>query len=59
MVRRVSISDYQGSTSLTYVAARRWIERGLLTDAKGSVRCVEFGPSAFGLKLVSDLELCA
>lgn len=31
----------------------RWIERALLTEAKGSVRAVEFAPSHFGLRLVS------
>lgn len=31
----------------------RWIQRGMLTDAKGSVRGVEWAPPAFGLKLVS------
>jgi hypothetical protein len=32
---------------------RRWAERALLNEARGSVRGVEFGPNAFGLKLVS------
>jgi hypothetical protein len=29
------------------------VEKAFLTDAKGSVRAVEFAPSEFGLKLVS------
>jgi hypothetical protein len=32
---------------------KRWVERALLNEARGSVRGVEFGPNAFGLKLVS------
>ncbi|KAG7544247.1 hypothetical protein FFLO_03360 [Filobasidium floriforme] len=32
---------------------RRWAERALLNEARGSVRGVEFGPNAFGLKLAS------
>ncbi|KZS97211.1 WD40 repeat-like protein [Sistotremastrum niveocremeum HHB9708] len=31
----------------------RWIERALLTEAKGSVRAVEFAPSHFGLRLAT------
>jgi nucleoporin SEH1 len=33
----------------------RWIEKGILTGAKGSVRSVEFAPPspAFGLRVVS------
>lgn len=30
----------------------RWVERAILTDARGSVRSVEFAPHHFGLKLV-------
>ena len=33
--------------------SRRWVERALLNEARGSVRGVEFGPNAFGLKLAS------
>lgn len=31
----------------------RWVERAVLTDARGTVRAVEFAPHHFGLKLVS------
>lgn len=34
-------------------AAPRWIERAVLTEAKGGVRDVCFAPTYFGLKLVS------
>jgi nucleoporin SEH1 len=30
----------------------RWVERAILSDAKGTVRSVEFCPHYFGLKLV-------
>ena len=30
----------------------RWVERAVLSDAKGTVRAVEFAPHHFGLKLV-------
>jgi len=36
---------------------KRWVERALLNEARGSVRGVEFGPNAFGLKLVSVFSL--
>jgi len=32
----------------------RWVERAVLTEAKGSVRDVAFAPAHFGLKLVSE-----
>ncbi|KAJ9112603.1 hypothetical protein QFC19_000623 [Naganishia cerealis] len=32
---------------------KRWIECGLLMDARGSVRNLEFAPNAFGLKLAT------
>ncbi|KAI5886661.1 WD40 repeat-like protein [Schizophyllum commune H4-8] len=31
----------------------RWVERAILTDARGSVRSVEFAPHHFGLKLAT------
>jgi len=34
----------------------RWVERAVLSDAKGTVRSVEFAPHHFGLKLVSFLS---
>jgi hypothetical protein len=36
---------------------RKWQEKAFLTDAKGSVRAVEFVPAEFGLKLVSSFFL--
>ena len=33
-------------------APPRWVERAVLTEAKGSVRDVAFAPAHFGLKLV-------
>ena len=30
----------------------KWVERAVLTDARGSVRAVQFAPHHFGLKLV-------
>lgn len=41
-------SSSQGSGPIS----SRWIERATLTDAKGTVRAVEFAPHHFGLKLV-------
>jgi nucleoporin SEH1 len=35
--------------------ASRWVERAILSDAKGTVRSVEFCPHHFGLKLVRPL----
>lgn len=31
----------------------RWVERATLSDAKGTVRSVDFAPHHFGLKIVS------
>jgi nucleoporin SEH1 len=33
--------------------SERWVERALLTEAKGSVRSVEWAPKGFGMKVVS------
>lgn len=38
--------------TMNATAGKRWIECGLLMDARGSVRNLEFAPNAFGLKLV-------
>jgi nucleoporin SEH1 len=40
-----------GTPSST-ASSSRWVERAVLSDAKGSVRVVEFAPRHFGLKLV-------
>jgi nucleoporin SEH1 len=37
----------------------RWVERAVLTEAKGSVRDVAFAPAHFGLKLVSSTLVIA
>lgn len=42
------------ATSHSSAVGKRWIECGLLMDARGSVRNIEFAPNAFGLKLVSS-----
>ncbi|KAF5329175.1 hypothetical protein D9611_013183 [Ephemerocybe angulata] len=31
----------------------RWVERAVLPDARGTIRCVEFAPHHFGLKLAT------
>jgi hypothetical protein len=43
-----------GMPSTNQTPGKRWIECGLLMDARGSVRNLEFAPNAFGLKLVSS-----
>ena len=35
----------------------RWVERAVITEAKGSVRAVEFAPHHFGLKLARTSSL--
>src|SRR5882724_6373515 len=35
--------------------SERWVERALLTEAKGSVRSVEWAPKGFGMKMVRVL----
>ncbi|KAJ9093629.1 hypothetical protein QFC20_007088 [Naganishia adeliensis] len=37
----------------TTTPGKRWIECGLLMDARGSVRNIEFAPNAFGLKIAT------
>jgi len=37
----------------------RWVERAMNTDAKGSVRAVEFAPHQLGLKLVRAIVCSA
>lgn len=34
------------------VGAGTWVERALLTEAKGGVRAVEWAPKEFGMKIV-------
>lgn len=38
------------------LGSSRWVERVVLSDAKGTVRSVEFAPHHFGLKLVSYIS---
>ncbi|KAI0036245.1 WD40 repeat-like protein [Vararia minispora EC-137] len=37
----------------TTASSSRWVERAVISDAKGSVRAVEFAPRHFGLKLAT------
>ena len=37
----------------------RWVERAVLSDAKGTIRAVEFAPHHFGLKLVRANGHCS
>lgn len=48
-----SASAGVGAGAVKQVHGKRWVECGLLMDARGSVRNIEFAPNAFGLKLVS------
>jgi len=41
-----------GAPSAGSPSSSRWVERSVISDAKGSVRAVEFAPRYFGLKLV-------
>ncbi|KAJ9107634.1 hypothetical protein QFC21_001094 [Naganishia friedmannii] len=42
-----------GGGSHSSTLGKRWVECGLLMDARGSVRNIEFAPNAFGLKLAT------
>ncbi|KAF5380089.1 hypothetical protein D9615_006204 [Tricholomella constricta] len=49
-----------GSSSQSQPPNSRWVERAVLTDARGTVRAVEFAPHHFGLKfaaIASDNQL--
>ncbi|KIY47304.1 WD40 repeat-like protein [Fistulina hepatica ATCC 64428] len=45
--------DPKASANGIQPSTGRWVERALLTDARGTVRGVEFAPHHFGLKLAS------
>lgn len=51
--RTVKIWEELPHQPRTAAQTSKWVERGVLVDAKGSVRSVEFAPPNFGLKLVS------
>ena len=53
--RTVKVWEQAPSFLLENRAGPRWIERSQFSEAKGSVRAVEFGPSSFGLRLVCSL----
>ncbi|KAG6850306.1 hypothetical protein H0H93_015248 [Arthromyces matolae] len=42
-----------GSSASSQPSTSRWVERAVLTDARGTVRAVEFAPHHFGLKLAT------
>lgn len=46
-------ADQQTNANAAGQSSSRWIERAVLTDARGTVRMVEFAPHHFGLKLAS------
>ncbi|KAJ9123086.1 hypothetical protein QFC22_001276 [Naganishia vaughanmartiniae] len=43
-----------GGANHSSALGKRWVECGLLMDARGSVRNIEFAPNAFGLKLTNS-----
>ncbi|KAH9477447.1 Nucleoporin SEH1 [Psilocybe cubensis] len=46
-------NNVNGSAQIHVPITSRWIERAVLSDAKGTVRAVEFVPHHFGLKLAT------
>ncbi|KAG6907680.1 hypothetical protein DXG01_007783 [Tephrocybe rancida] len=44
-----------GASSQSQPSTSRWAERTVLTDARGTVRAVEFAPHHFGLKLQATI----
>ncbi|KAG6845009.1 hypothetical protein H0H87_001781 [Tephrocybe sp. NHM501043] len=42
-----------GASTQSQASTSRWAERAVLTDARGTVRAVEFAPHHFGLKLAT------
>lgn len=54
-----SDSDPQVNGASSSSSGSRWVERASLSDAKGTVRGVEFSPQHFGLKLVSLRTWCS
>ncbi|EIW70255.1 hypothetical protein M231_02761 [Tremella mesenterica] len=53
--RTIRIWEEPSPSQVAQAKDGRWVERGVLTDAKGSVKAVEFGPSSpnYGLRLAS------
>ncbi|GJJ10593.1 hypothetical protein Clacol_004820 [Clathrus columnatus] len=45
--------SFSGVGSGAGASSDRWVERALLSEAKGSVRCVEWAPTAFGMKIAT------
>ncbi|KAF9511262.1 hypothetical protein BS47DRAFT_1346982 [Hydnum rufescens UP504] len=43
----------ENNRNASAVQSLKWVERAVLTEAKGSVRSIEFAPSYFGLKLAT------
>ncbi|GHJ86171.1 hypothetical protein NliqN6_2573 [Naganishia liquefaciens] len=53
MPTAMTTTGTQQTMSMNTTPGKRWIECGLLMDARGSVRNLEFAPNAFGLKLAT------
>ncbi|KAG5728171.1 Nucleoporin SEH1 [Termitomyces sp. T112] len=51
--QQTSGSGSGGTSAQPQPSTSRWIERAVLTDARGTVRAVEFAPHHFGLKLAT------
>ncbi|KNZ74283.1 Nucleoporin SEH1 [Termitomyces sp. J132] len=51
--QQTSGSGIGGTSAQPQPSTSRWIERAVLTDARGTVRAVEFAPHHFGLKLAT------
>ncbi|KAF9486184.1 WD40 repeat-like protein [Pholiota conissans] len=49
----ISQADMNGSGASIGQQGSRWVERAVLSDAKGTIRTVEFAPHHFGLKLAT------
>jgi nucleoporin SEH1 len=50
--QQIGVNGSSGSTQPP-PSNSRWVERAVLTDARRTIRSVEFAPHHFGLKLVS------
>jgi hypothetical protein len=53
--QQIGVNGSSGSAQAS-PSNSRWVERAVLTDARGTIRSVEFAPHHFGLKLVSLLS---
>ncbi|PPR04774.1 hypothetical protein CVT24_007090 [Panaeolus cyanescens] len=47
------LSDSSSVNGISGPAGSRWVEKAVLSEAKGTVRAVEFAPHHFGLKLAT------